>query len=163
LRRAADRVAGGAAGRPLGARRAAAGPQGDGHANAGRAPGRPGQAPPGDQGVGARPGARPRPPADAGARGLRRGQDGRPGWVWVAVAAAVALLAGAFVVVRRLRRPRSGGARRWKLPELLTPFTALGLLERIRQEGGLSETQRAELGQALRLLERHYFAAGGNG
>ena len=49
------------------------------------------------------------------------------------------------------------------MPGRLTPFTAIGLLERIRDEGGLDEAQRAELGESIRQLERCYFSGNGNG
>jgi hypothetical protein len=71
----------------------------------------------------------------------------------------LALLAG-VVAWRLLRRPRAQEDGRWRLPEPLTPFTALGLLERIKHEGKLTEVQRGELLQATRELERRYFAAG---
>ena len=78
--------------------------------------------------------------------------------------AGLLLLAG--VLVWWLRRPSAVGTGKWQLPAELTPFSALGLLERIRDEGGLSEVQRLELAQSMGLLERHYFASGkgdGNG
>jgi len=83
-------------------------------------------------------------------------------WWWSASIAVAVLITGVLVVYL-LRRPRRKQGRMWKLPEPLTAFTAIGLLERIGQEAPLAEAQKAELQHSLRLLERHYFAANGNG
>jgi hypothetical protein len=84
-------------------------------------------------------------------------------WMWWAAGAGLLALVSGFVVVRRLRRPRTGTDGRWKLPEPLTPFTVIGLLERMRHEGRLNDAQRSDLGHSIHVLERHYFAAEGNG
>jgi hypothetical protein len=84
-------------------------------------------------------------------------------WVWWAVGAGLVVSGSGLVLVRRLRRRRAGEETRWELPEPLTPFTVIGLLERMRHEGRLDDAQRAELQHSIRSLERHFFAAGGNG
>jgi hypothetical protein len=89
------------------------------------------------------------------------GRDRR--WVWWAAGAGVALAVLAAAAVVLLRRRRTPSAGRWQVPGRLTPFTAIGLLERIRDEGGLDEAQRAELGESIRQLERCYFSGNGNG
>lgn len=48
---------------------------------------------------------------------------------------------------------------RLPIPEKLDVFNLLGLLERVQHEGKLSETQRKELDQTVRLLEKDYFSA----
>jgi hypothetical protein len=96
-------------------------------------------------------------------------QYGRAGtaWVWWAAAGGAGLLALGVGALVLLRRPKARSEGRWRLPEPLTPFTALGLLERIRHEGRLTEGQHDELVRAIHDLERRYFAAsngdGGNG
>jgi hypothetical protein len=80
-------------------------------------------------------------------------------WLWWAGGGALALLAAAGVAWRKLRNRRPADTGRWKLPQPLTPFTAIALLERIHKEAGLSEAQRDELTASIRRLERHYFAA----
>jgi hypothetical protein len=82
-------------------------------------------------------------------------------WIWWAVGVSVATLVLALAAIRMLRRTRKGGDLRWKLPEPLTPFTTIGLLERIRHEGDLDDTQRSKLQESIRFLERRYFAADG--
>jgi hypothetical protein len=84
---------------------------------------------------------------------------GGAAWIWWAGGGAVALLVLGLAAVLLLRRPQARAEGRWRLPEPLTPFTALGLLERIKHEGKLTEGQRAELLLAIRELERRYFAA----
>jgi hypothetical protein len=84
-------------------------------------------------------------------------------WLWAAAAAAVALVlvaAGVFVLLRK--RPPAE-ARRFRLPERLTPFTVLGLLRQIQANNGLGEAQQRELAQSISQLERRYFADDGNG
>jgi hypothetical protein len=84
-------------------------------------------------------------------------------WLWWSGAAGGAGLVLVLLLVWYLRRPRAGEADRWKLPEPLTAFTTIGLLERIRHEGRLNETQREELLASIQMVERHYFAANGSG
>jgi hypothetical protein len=84
-------------------------------------------------------------------------------WAWWTGGGAVALVVLAGALVWRLRKRKAAGPSRWKLPEALTPFTAIALLEQIRREGGLSEPQQAELTGSIRRVERHYFAGDGNG
>jgi hypothetical protein len=81
---------------------------------------------------------------------------------WLAGGGAALLVLGlaAFLL---LRRPKSRDAARWKLPEPLTPFTVIGLLEKIHQDAALNAEQRAEVRQSIRRLERHYFADDANG
>jgi hypothetical protein len=86
------------------------------------------------------------------------GSEG-PWWVWWAAGAGLVLLVVGFFAWGLLRRPQAKAEGRWRLPEPLTPFTALGLLERIRHEGRLTEGQREELVRVIHELERRYFAA----
>jgi hypothetical protein len=83
-------------------------------------------------------------------------------WMWWAGGAAVLAVAGA-ALAWRLRGRQKAGPSRWALPEPLTPFTAITLLERIRRDGGLSEPEQAELVGSIGRLERHYFGGDGNG
>ncbi|MFO0842538.1 MAG: hypothetical protein U0797_09105 [Gemmataceae bacterium] len=78
-------------------------------------------------------------------------------WLWAAGGGTLVVLLGGVLAWRRLRNRRPAEVK-WKLPEPLTPFTAIALLERIEREGGLSESQRQELTRAIRGVERHYFA-----
>jgi hypothetical protein len=80
-------------------------------------------------------------------------------WLWWTGGGAVALLVAAGLTWRTLRNRRPADTGRWKLPQPLTAFTAIALLERIHKEGGLSEPQRGDLLASIRRLERHYFAA----
>ncbi len=80
-------------------------------------------------------------------------------WIWFAAAGGVGLLALGVVAFLLLRRAPARAESRWRLPDPLTPFTALGLLERIRHEARLTEDQHADLVRAIGELERRYFAA----
>lgn len=80
-------------------------------------------------------------------------------WLWWSGGGVLALLVAGGIAWRQLRRRGPVDTGKWKLPEPLTPFTAIAMLERIEKEGGLSEAQKTELGQSIRRLEKHYFAA----
>ncbi|HEX3870253.1 MAG TPA: hypothetical protein VHV77_07455, partial [Pirellulales bacterium] len=45
----------------------------------------------------------------------------------------------------------------------LTPFSVLGLLDRLQKTAPLAEPQRAELAQVIAKLEEQYFAGNTNG
>jgi hypothetical protein len=72
-----------------------------------------------------------------------------------------ALALGAIVALVR-SRPRRTPARRFQMPEVVTPFSVLGLLREIEHRNGLSAPQMKELASSIQSLERHYFA-GSNG
>ena len=93
------------------------------------------------------------------------GQYGRRSmaWVWWTVGGAVLMLVLTAVLVWRLSRPRALGGDKWQLPQPLTPFSGIRLLEQIRTEGGLSKEHQAELTQSIHHLERSYFAGESNG
>jgi hypothetical protein len=56
------------------------------------------------------------------------------------------------------RKPQAATAGRFTVPEQVTPFTVLGLLEEIHQHNGLSDDGRRELAASIDRIERHYFA-----
>src|SRR5690606_31790347 len=78
-------------------------------------------------------------------------------WVWWAVGGGAAALVLAGAAVAWLTRPRKSAVGKWQVPATLTPFSAIALLERIRDEGGLDEPQRGEIARAIERVERHYF------
>ncbi|MBI1901022.1 MAG: hypothetical protein HYS13_07920 [Planctomycetia bacterium] len=85
------------------------------------------------------------------------------GWVWWAGGAALAAIVLSIVLIRWLRRPAAKADCRWLLPDPLTPFTALGLLERMLHDGQLDESARGELQGSIQVVERQFFSAEGNG
>ncbi len=44
------------------------------------------------------------------------------------------------------------------MPEVVTPFSVLGLLREIQDRNGLPATQLQELSGSIERIERHYFA-----
>ena len=44
------------------------------------------------------------------------------------------------------------------MPELVTPFSVLGLLREIQHNNGLPAPQMQELAGSIERIERHYFA-----
>jgi hypothetical protein len=83
--------------------------------------------------------------------------------LWWLIGAAIGLPVLALAAFLLMRRPKARSAGKWKLPEPLTPFTVIGLLEKIHQDGALNAEQRVQVKQAIRRLERHYFAEESNG
>ena len=80
-------------------------------------------------------------------------------WVWWLVSGLLlaALLAAALIALLRSlsRRVKS---TRFAIPEVVTPFTVLGLLRDIDHNNGLAAAQKQELAASIQQLERHYFA-----
>ena len=65
----------------------------------------------------------------------------------------------AAVAVLKLRsRPQRATARRFAMPELVTPFSVLGLLRAIQHHNGLPAPQMQELAGSIAHIERHFFA-----
>jgi hypothetical protein len=85
-------------------------------------------------------------------------------WAWWAAAGAVAVVA-IFVLVffLILRKPKKRTEASWKLPQHLTPFSVLMILNRIQQHNHLSDPDKNELVATITRLERHYFAGEANG
>ncbi len=65
------------------------------------------------------------------------------------------LIAGAFQLTRGKVEETTN---RLPIPEKLDVFNLLGLLERVQHEGKLSEAQRKDLDQTVRVLEKDYFS-----
>jgi len=84
-------------------------------------------------------------------------------WLWWTGGGVLAAAAVAVALLVWLRKPKAASEARWKLPEPLTPFTTIGLLEKIHHEGKLTEEQREQLRQSIHQVERGYFASQSNG
>ncbi len=80
--------------------------------------------------------------------------------LWWTLAGIGALLAavGAMIFAGRRRKPIE--SEEWSVPEPLTPFTVLGLLRRLGQDGHIKDTQWLDLQESIRTLEHAYFANG---
>jgi hypothetical protein len=83
------------------------------------------------------------------------GKAKRP-WLWIAPMVAVFGFA-AFLGLRRMPRTAAVEARRFQVPEPLTPFSVIGLLERVGRENGLAQSQHTELQDDISALEKYYF------
>lgn len=86
-------------------------------------------------------------------------------WLWIAGSATAVVLVLAGLLVRALLRRKAPHGPDIALPDKLTPFTTLGLLQHLRKTSRLDGAKQAELNAAIDQLERHYFAdeANGNG
>jgi hypothetical protein len=90
------------------------------------------------------------------------GQQTHAGLWWLAGGILLAALALGVLVAFLRSRPRGTQAARFQVPEVVTPFSVLGLLREIERKNGIPATQLAELSSSIQQLERHYFA-GSNG
>jgi hypothetical protein len=88
-----------------------------------------------------------------------RYEQARHAWLWW-LGGSLLGLAIMTVVIRILRsRPTRALARRFEMPELVTPFSVLGLLRAIQHHNGLPAPEMQELAGSIANIERHYFAA----
>jgi hypothetical protein len=91
---------------------------------------------------------------------------GRAGhaWLWWAAAGVLAgLCALGLILYFALRKPKARMVVRWHLPDRLTPFNVLTILNRIQQHNNLSAPEKRELVATIAHLEQHYFAGAENG
>jgi hypothetical protein len=87
---------------------------------------------------------------------------GAPSYAWVGWTSAggVLLLAALTALVLWLRRAQPAPEPRFAVPEVVTPFSVLHLLETIHRENGLAAAQRTQLAEAIAELQERYFKEG---
>lgn len=79
-------------------------------------------------------------------------------WV-LALVIGLGVLVAVGLALRSLRRPAATTKpHSYTLPDPLTPFTVMTMLEDIEHNNGLSTNEKAELQTCIRELEQHYFA-----
>jgi hypothetical protein len=84
-------------------------------------------------------------------------------WAWWAGGALLLSVLALFALIALVRsRPRRVESARFLMPEVVTPFSVLGLLRSIEHQNGLPAPQMQELSSSIQQLEHHYFA-GSNG
>ena len=92
---------------------------------------------------------------------LRRGPMGsNPWWAWILVGAGLALYLAWFFFAKPAEgdaAERDGGLR---MPEKVTPFTVLALLEAVRASARLGDEQRAQLDADAHAVEAGHFGKG---
>ncbi len=87
-----------------------------------------------------------------------RYERARYAWLWWS-GGGLLLLAFVFAVIRIVRSgPKRAAATRFQMPDLVTPFSVLGLLREIQHQNGLPAPEMQELAGSIELIERHYFA-----
>lgn len=87
----------------------------------------------------------------------------RSRWPWYLGLGAVLLLALGAVFTWRRRRGTVVVATGLRLPERITPFTVLGLLQQLQHDPALDAAGRAELADTIAQLEAHFFSEERNG
>lgn len=93
---------------------------------------------------------------------LLAGAYGGQGWSTWWILLPVVLVVGAVVLMfRKVGAAPEAEHRAMDLPERLTPFTVIGLLETLEQREGLDANARQDLRSAIATIERHYFAKSG--
>ena len=79
-------------------------------------------------------------------------------WLWWVGGGLLGLAFLAIAIGTLRSRPQKAVAQRYRMPELVTPFSVLGLLREIHQNNGLPAPQLQELAGSIERVERHYFA-----
>src|SRR5262249_12867385 len=82
----------------------------------------------------------------------------RYAWLWWAGGGLLGLAFVAVAIAKLRSAPRRAVARRFPMPEPVTPFTVLGLLRAIQHHNGLPPAQMQELAGSIERVERHFFA-----
>jgi hypothetical protein len=82
----------------------------------------------------------------------------RYAWLWWAGGSLLGLLLAAALVWKLFSRPRRPVARRFEMPDQITPFSVLGLLRQIERKSGLAPPQLQELAGSIDRIERQFFA-----
>ena len=82
----------------------------------------------------------------------------RYAWLWWAGGGllGLALVAAATRWIRS--GPRRTSTAKYQMPEPITAFSVLGLLQELKRHGDLPPAQTLELAEAIDRIERHYFA-----
>jgi hypothetical protein len=89
---------------------------------------------------------------------------GRPSYAWLWwLATGVGVMAMAVIGLVIWLRPRGRQSEdSMAIPDPLTPFTAIGFLERLRQDERLDAVVRNEIDLSIGLIHQRYFSAEGN-
>jgi hypothetical protein len=84
----------------------------------------------------------------------------QPRYAWLGWAGlGILALALAAAVIAKLRSgPKRVRVQPFHMPELVTPFSVLGLLREIQHKNGFSPPQSQELAGSIERIERHFFA-----
>ena len=91
-------------------------------------------------------------------------QYGEPtkAWIWWPVGLTTGCLFLVAAVLKWKPKTKIAKAKRFQLPESVTPFTVLGLLRDIERNNGLDDRKRQELASSINRIEQYYFE-GANG
>ncbi|MEZ6035858.1 MAG: hypothetical protein R3F29_00155 [Planctomycetota bacterium] len=100
-------------------------------------------------------------PAEVALSGLLRADD--PLWVWFVLGAAAVLYLVWFVVAKPSGNAVERVDRELRMPEQVTPFSVLGLLQRIAVRATLDDSQRQRLQADIRRIEEAHFGRADDG
>lgn len=78
-------------------------------------------------------------------------------WLWYGLPLGLAAVGLIVALASRTRRPNSVATEEFAMPERITPFTVLTLLDRIEQRNGLDATGQAKLRESKNRIEQYYF------
>jgi hypothetical protein len=87
---------------------------------------------------------------------------GNPPWAWVLVGLASALFAGWFAFGRALRGEVRRAAPTLAMPEHVTPFSVLALLEAVAARGRLDDAAKQALAADVARIQQTHFGRGGD-
>ncbi|WP_442481728.1 hypothetical protein [Aeoliella sp. SH292] len=78
-------------------------------------------------------------------------------WWWIAGVTAVVLLGLGAIIAATSRKQQVVTHDEFAVPDRITPFTVLGLLDRIESRNGIDQVKLGELESARRSIVQHYF------
>ncbi|WP_425400767.1 hypothetical protein [Aeoliella sp.] len=86
--------------------------------------------------------------------------EGPSKWWWIGGVGLLVLLAIGAIVALAQGQPEVAANNEFAVPDRITPFTVLGLLDRIESRNGIDDKKRQELRQSRSLIEQFYFEEG---
>jgi hypothetical protein len=78
-------------------------------------------------------------------------------WWWIAGVATLVLLGVGAIIAATSRKQEVATHDEFAVPDRITPFTVLGLLDRIESRNGIDQVKLGELESARRSIVQHYF------
>jgi uncharacterized protein (DUF2267 family) len=84
-------------------------------------------------------------------------------WLWWLGGSVLGACLLGMATLWYFRRPKASQSTDLAIPEKLTPFTLLSLLEKVEQKNGFGPDRQMQLRETIKKVETHYFSTSANG